>query len=430
MDYKKELLENKKVKFTATIEAEKFEAAIEEVYQKNKHKFSIEGFRKGKAPRKVIEKQYGKGVFFEDAIDILLPQAYSEILQQEKDLEVVARPDVDITDITDDGVVTVTYEVAVKPEVELGKYTGIEIDGVDTKVTAKDVNAELDKALDKASRIVEVTEDRKIKKGETANINFVGSIDGVEFEGGKGDNFDLELGSGMFIPGFEEQVVGMKANETKDIKVTFPKEYGAEEVAGKDAIFKVTLNQIKVKEVPALDDEFAKDVSEFDTLADYKKDIKAKLKAEKEANAIRQNEDNLIQAIVSESKIDIPAEMIEYQAESMAQEFEYRLQSQGMKLEDYLKYLNMTVEQFIEQYKPAAEQTIRVRLTLEAIIAKENIAVTDEEIEEQVKKYAEMQQKSVEEFRSSIDAKELFYIESDLKTEKVLKFIKDNNKIK
>ena len=430
MDYNKEVLENKKVKFTATIEAEKFEAAIEEVYQKNKHKFSIEGFRKGKAPRKVIEKQYGQGVFFEDAIDILLPQVYSEILQNEKELEVVARPDVDITDISDEGVVTVTYEVAVKPEVELGKYTGIEIDGVDTKVTAKDVNAELDKALDKASRIVEVTEDRKIKKGETANINFVGSIDGVEFEGGKGDNFDLELGSGMFIPGFEEQVVGMKAGETKDVKVTFPKEYGAEEVAGKDAIFKVTLNQIKIKEVPELDDEFAKDVSEFDTLADYKKDIKAKLKAEKEANAIRQNEDNLIQAIVSESKIDIPAEMIEYQAESMAQEFEYRLQSQGMKLEDYLKYLNMNVEQFIEQYKPAAEQTIRVRLTLEAIIAKENITVTDAEIDEQVKKYAEAQQKTVEEFRSTVDSRELFYIESDLKTEKVLTFIKDNNKIK
>ena len=430
MDYKKEVLENKKVKFTATIDAETFNAAVEEAYQKNKHKFQIEGFRKGKAPRRVIEKQYGAGVFFEDAIDIVLPDTYSKILEQEKDLEIVSRPDVDITDIADDGVVTATFEVAVKPEVELGKYTDIEIKGADTKVSAKDVDAEIQKALDKASRLVDVTEDRAIANGETANIDFVGSIDGVEFEGGKGDNFDLELGSGMFIPGFEEQVVGMKAKEVKDVKVTFPKEYGAKEVAGKDAIFKVTLNQIKIKEVPALDDEFAKDVSEFDTLADYKKDIKAKLKADKVANAERENEDNLIQAIVKETKIDVPAEMIEYQAESMAREFEYRLQSQGLKLEDYLKYINMSVEDFVNQYKPSAEQTIRVRLTLEEIIAKENITVTDAEIEEQIKKYAEMQKKDVEEFKKTIDSRELFYIESDLKTEKVLKFIKENNKIK
>ena len=234
----------------------------------------------------------------------------------------------------------------------------------------------------------------------------------------------------MFIPGFEEQVVGMKAGEVRDIKVTFPKEYGAKEVAGKEAVFNVTLNQIKVKEVPALDDEFAKDVSEFDTLADYKKDIKAKLKTDKEANAIRQNEDNLIDAIVKESKIDVPAGMIEYQAESMAQEFEYRLQSQGMKLDDYLKYLNMDINQFIEQYKPAAEQTIRVRLTLEAIIAKENITVSDAEVDAQIKKFADDKKQDVEEFRKTLDEREMFYIESDLKTEKVLQFLKDYNKIK
>ena len=278
--------------------------------------------------------------------------------------------------------------------------------------------------------MVEVTEDRAIANGETANIDFVGSIDGVEFEGGKGDNFDLELGSGMFIPGFEEQVVGMKAGEVRDVKVTFPKEYGAQEVAGKEAVFKVTLRQIKVKEVPALDDEFAKDVSEFDTLEDYKKDIKARLKAEKVAKAERANEDALIQQVVKNAKIDVPDEMIEYQAESMAREFEYRLESQGMKLEDYLKYINMSFEDLIKQYKPSAEETIRVRLTLEAIIEKENITATVEEIDEQVKKYAEMQKKEVEEFKKTLDAREQFYIESDIKTEKVLKFLKDNNKIK
>ena len=430
MNYKKEVLENKKVKFTAEIDAETFNKAIEEAYQKNKHKFTVEGFRRGKAPRKVIEKNYGQGVFFEDAIDIILPEAYSEILSQEKDLEVVSRPDVDVVDVTPEGAVTVTYEVAVKPEVELGEYTGIEIKGEKTTVSKADVDAELNKALDKASRMVEVTEDRAIVNGETANIDFVGSIDGVEFEGGKGDNFDLELGSGMFIPGFEEQVVGMKAGEVKDVKVTFPKEYGAQEVAGKEALFKVTLRQIKVKEVPALDDEFAKDVSEFDTLEDYKKDIKARLKAEKVAKAERANEDALIQQVVKNAKIDVPDEMIEYQAESMAREFEYRLESQGMKLEDYLKYINMSVEDLIKQYKPSAEETIRVRLTLEAIIEKENITATVEEIDEQVKKYAEMQKKEVEEFKKTLDAREQFYIESDIKTEKVLKFLKDNNKIK
>lgn len=430
MNYKKEVLENKKVKFTAEVEPETFNKAVEDAYQKNKHKFSIEGFRKGKAPRAIIEKNYGKGVFFEDAIDIVLPQVYSMILEQEKDIEIVSRPDVDVVDVTDEGALTLTYEVAVKPEVELGQYTGIEIEGIKTDVTAEDIDNEVAKALDKASRLVEVTEDRTIAQGETANINFVGKIDGVEFEGGKGDNFDLELGSGMFIPGFEEQVVGMKKGEVKDVKVTFPAEYGATEIAGKDAVFTVTLNQIKVKEVPALDDEFAKDVSEFDTLEDYKKDIEGKLKAEKVANAERQNEDALIDAIVKNAKIDVPVEMTEYQAESMAREFEYRLQSQGMRLEDYLKYLNMTVEELINQYKPSAEQTIRVRLTLEEIIKKENIAATAEEVEEQIKKYAEMQKKDVEEVKKTIDEREKFYIESDIKTEKVLKFLKDNNKVK
>lgn len=430
MNYKKEVLENKKIKFTAEIDAETFDKAIDEAYQKNKHKFAIEGFRRGKAPRKVIEKQYGKGVFFEDAVDIILPKAYSDILEQEKDLEIVSRPDVDVINVTDEGAVTVTYEVAVKPEVELGEYTGLEIKGEKTTVSKADVDEELKKAQDKASRLVDVTEDRPIAINETANINFVGSIDGVEFEGGKGDNFDLQLGSNMFIPGFEEQVVGMKAGEVKDVKVAFPKEYGAQEVAGKDAVFKVTLNQIKVKEVPELDDEFAKDVSEFDTLEDYKKDIKAKLKAEKEAKAEKANEEALIDAVVKNAKMDIPAEMTEYQAESMAREFEYRLQSQGMKLEDYLKYVNMTAEELIDQYKPSAEKTIRVRLTLEAIIAKENIVASVEEVEEQIAKYAEMQKKDVEEFKKTMDPRENFYIESDIKTEKVLKFLKDNNKIK
>ena len=366
MNYKKEVLENKKVKFTAEIDAETFEKALEEAYQKNKHKFAVEGFRKGKAPRKVIEKNYGQGVFFEDAIDIILPEAYSEILSQEKDLEVVSRPDVDVVDVTEEGAVTVTYEVAVKPEVELGEYTGIEIKGEKTTVTKADVDAELNKALDKASRMVEVTEDRAIQNGETANIDFVGSIDGVEFEGGKGDNFDLELGSGMFIPGFEEQVVGMKAGEVKDVKVTFPAEYGAKEVAGKEAVFKVTLKQIKVKEVPALDDEFAKDVSEFDTLNELKEDIKKKALERKETAADDDVENELINQLIDNMTAEIPEAMYERRVDDNIRDFDYRLRSQGMDLQTYMKYLGINdIAEFRKNFRPQAERAVKFRLALE-----------------------------------------------------------------
>lgn len=429
MNYTLEKLEKSQVKFTIDITAEELEQAIEEAYHKTKGKFKVEGFRQGKAPRKVIESLYGKGAFYDEAIDIILPKYFSEAIEKEPTVDPVGRPEADILEMTD---TTFKYSViiAVKPDVKLGKYKGIKVEKVAVEVTDEQVDAEIKLAQDKNARIVEIEKDRKSKKGDIVNIDFVGSVDGVEFEGGKGEGYDLELGSNTFIPGFEDQVVGMKKGEKKDVKVTFPKEYGAAELAGKEAIFAVTANEIKVKELPALDDEFAKDVSEFDTFEAYKADVKAGLLKQAEESASVKEENARVDAIVEKCEVEIPDSMVEEQAEEMIKEFEYRLMYQGMKLDDYFKYTNTTREQMVADYKEPALRNVKIRLVLEAIIKAEDIKPDEAEIEKQIAEMAEAQKKSVEDLKKDMGPQYINYMYNQNISDKLMAVLKEYNPAK
>ena len=349
MSYTVEKLEKSQVRFKFDIDAETFEKAIASAYNKTKHKYSVPGFRKGHVPRKIIEGMYGKEVFFEDAMDIVIPEAYSEALDKEHDIEVVSRPELESFDVKEDGGATFELTVAIRPEVKLGAYKGLSVERKVDKVTAKQVDEEVENAREKQARLVEV--DDAAKNGDIVNIDFVGSVDGVKFDGGSAEGYDLTLGSGSFIPGFEEQLVGVKKGDKKDVKVTFPEDYHAAELKGKEAVFECTVNAVKKKELPALDDEFAKEISEFDTLAAYKEDVKNKLMKDAEMRADRQYEDALVQSVVEGAEVEIPQAMIDEEAEDMAKEFEYRLSYQGIKLSDYLGYLNMTRDQLLDEYK-------------------------------------------------------------------------------
>ena len=412
------------VKLEITIEAEKFENAIKKVYFQNAKYFNIPGFRKGKAPMNIVEKYYGAQIFYEDAFNDVATEGYDEALKENK-IEAVSRPEVDIIQMEKGKDLIFTAIVQTKPEVKLGKYKGIEIPKVEYKVDKKDVDHELGHMQEHNSRLITV-DDRPLDNGDTATIDFEGFVDGVAFDGGKAEGHELEIGSGAFIPGFEEQLVGMKIDEDKEIKVTFPKEYFSKELAGKEAIFKVKLHEIKKKELPELDDEFAKDVSEFDTLADLKKSIKEKLEKNNEQRAKYETEDAAMKAVCEDAKLDIPSGMIEIEIDNMLKDFEQRLAYQGLNVEQYLKMIGKTEEEMRKEYEPQAIDAIKSRLVLEAIINAEKIEASEDEIKSKMEEMAKNYGKKVEELSENENLKK--YLEEGIKSEKALEFIVKNAK--
>ena len=413
-----EKLEKSRVALTIETSAEEFEAAVNKAYLKMRGKINVPGFRVGKAPRKIIEKMYGAEVFYEEAVNIILPDAY-EAAVKEQELEVVGYPQVELESCTKDGVVF-KCTVAVYPEVKLGQYKGLEAPKAEVKVVAADVNARLKEMADRNSRLVSV--ERAVKKGDTADIDFEGFDNGVAFDGGKGENFDLEIGSGSFVPGVEEQLIGMKAGEEKDIDITFPENY-TPELAGKPVVFHVKVNEVKVKEVPAIDDEFAKDVSEFDTLKDLKADIKKKMTAERTEAAQRAFEDVLMAKVAEGVEADIPQEMVELQAERMMEQFKQQLASQGIPFDQYLKMTGTTEADFRQQAEGPASEQVKMDLAVEAIIKAEGLEASDEDVENEMKSVAEkygMDLDTVKKYLRPEDVKE------QVVREKVMKLVADN----
>lgn len=426
MSVKVEKSENKnEVKLEFTIEAKVFDEGIKKVFNKNAKYFNIPGFRKGKAPMNIVEKYYGAEIFYEDAFNEVVPAAYDEAIKAEK-LDVVSRPDIDIKQIGKGKDLIFTATVSLKPEVKLGKYKGVVADKTVYEVSEEDIEKEINLMADRNSRMVTV-EDRAAQMGDTAVIDFVGSVDGVEFEGGKAENHELQLGSNTFIPGFEDQVAGMKVDEVKDINVTFPEEYFSKDLAGKAAVFKVTLHEIKVKELPVIDDEFAKDVSEFDTLAELKADVKAK---KEEQNALRSKselEEAVVKAISEASEVDIPAGMVDVEVENMAQDMDRRLSYQGINLEQYLKMVGQTMDDFKKQNEPAAKDSIKYRLVLEAIAKDAKVEVSDEEVDAKIKELAETYGRKEDELKANTELVE--NIKESLKSEKVITMVVENAKV-
>ena len=413
-----EKLEKSRVALTIETSAEEFEAAVNKAYLKMRGKINVPGFRVGKAPRKIIEKMYGAEVFYEEAVNIILPDAY-EAAVKEQELDVVGYPEVELESCTKDGVVF-KCTVAVYPEVKLGQYKGLEAPKAEVKVVAADVNARLKEMADRNSRLVSV--ERAVKKGDTADIDFEGFDNGVAFDGGKGENFDLEIGSGSFVPGFEEQLIGMKAGEEKDIDITSPENY-TPELAGKPVVFHVKVNEVKVKEVPALDDEFAKDVSEFDTLKELKADIKKKLTAERTESAQRAFEDVLMAKVAEGVEADVPHEMVELQAEQMTEGFKQQLASQGIPFDQYLKMTNTTEADFKSQAYGPAEQQVKMDLAISAIVKAENLEATDDEVEAEMKKVADRYGMDLDTVKKYLRPEE---VKEQVIREKVIKLVADN----
>ena len=414
------------VKLEITIEAEKFENAMKKVYFQNAKYFNIPGFRKGKAPMNIVEKYYGAEIFYEDAFNDVATEYYDKALEENK-IEAVSRPEVDVIQMEKGKDLIFTATVQTKPEVELGKYKGVEIKKVEYPVEDKDVEHELGHMQEHNSRLISI-DDRELQNGDIATIDFEGFVDGVAFEGGKAENHELEIGSGAFIPGFEDQLVGMKIDDEKEIKVTFPKEYFSKDLAGKEAMFKVKLHEIKKKELPELDDEFAKDVSEFDTLDELKASIKERLQKSNEQRAKYEIEENAIKEVCKNVKVDIPSGMIEMEVTHMMKDFEQRLSYQGLNMQQYLKMIGKTEEEMKKEYEPQAIEGIKSRLTLEAIIKAEKIQATEEEIKEKMEEMAKSYGKKVEEISDNENLKN--YIEEGIETEKAIDYIVKNAKIK
>ena len=427
MSVKVESTENKnEVKLTFNIEAEKFEEAMKKVYAKTAKYFNIPGFRKGKAPMQLVERQYGSAIFYEDAFNELVPDIYDEAIKENK-IEAVSKPNIDIVQMEKGKELIFTAVVETKPEVELGKYKGIEIKKIEYNTTDKDIEHELGHMAERNSRLVSI-EDRPVEKGDITTIDFVGSVDGVEFEGGKAENHELEIGSNTFIPGFEDQIIGMKIDEVKDIKVKFPDDYFSKDLAGKDAVFKVTLHEIKKKELPKIDDEFAKDVSEFDTLDELKNSIKEKLDTENTEKAKYETEEEAIKTVCDNTKLDIPNGMIELEIDNMIKDMENRLSYQGLNLNQYLQIMGKTEAEIRDNFKEQAERNIKSRLVLEAIVKAEKIEATPEEIDEKIKEMAKQYGRKEDELLANEQLKE--YIKGNLETEKAIDFIVKNAKKK
>lgn len=421
MSVKVETLEKNMAKLTIEVSAEDFEKALQAAYNKSKKNISIPGFRKGKVPRQMVEKMYGPGFFYEDAANILIPAEY-EKAADECGVEIVSRPVIDIVQIEKGKEFIFTAEVAVKPEVTLGEYKGLEVAKTDVEVTEEEVNAEVDKEREKNSRTVSV-EDRAVENGDMIMLDFEGFVDGVPFEGGKGENYPLTIGSGAFIPGFEEQLIGAEPGKELEVNVTFPEEYQARELAGKAATFKCTVDEIKVKELPEADDDFAQDVSKFDTLAEYKEDLKAKLTEDKKAAAKRAKEDAVIEKIIENAKMEIPDAMVDEQARQLVDEFAERIQSQGLSFEQYLQFTGMTLDTATEQMKPQAVKRIQSRLVLEAVVKAENIVTSDEEVQAEIAKMAESYKMEADKLAELISDEEKERMKMDMAIEKAVELV-------
>ena len=420
-----EKLSSNKVKLGFVVDSAKFDEGIHKAYLKNVKKFNIPGFRRGKAPMKIIENYYGPGVFYEDAFDIIFPDIYRAALE-EHDVKPVDRPELDVEQIEKGKDLKFTVEVFVRPDVELGQYTHLGIEKKVEEVTDDDVMADIERARDRAARYIEVT-DREAKLDDQANIDYQGLLDGVPFEGGTAQGHELVLGSGAFIPGFEDQVVGMKIGEEKDLNVTFPENYHSEELAGKPVVFKVKLNSLREKEVPALDDEFVKDVSETaNTVEEYKKEIREKLEKQAEERADAAFESEIIETISDNAKIDIPKAMVEEQIDNMLRDMELRMMYQGLRMQDFLKYSGQTMEQLRDTYRQQAEDRVKTQLTLEAITKAEGIEPTDEEIDKELSRFAEQGKKTLEEFKKDLPEGDLEYFKEVATSNKTVKFLNDN----
>ncbi|MCR2043275.1 trigger factor [Anaerosalibacter massiliensis] len=419
--------ENNKVTFTVEIGEDKFEEAIQKTYLRNRSRFNIPGFRKGKAPRKIIEMNYGEGIFYEEALNGILPEAYENAIE-ELELEPVEQPVVDIEELEKGKPVVFKIEVTIKPEVKLGEYKSIEVEKVEYNVTDEDVEKELNNIQEKNARLIDVS-DREVKDGDILNINFEGYVDGEQFEGGTAEDQQLEIGSEKFIPGFEEQLIGKKKEEEVEVKVNFPEDYFEESLKGKEAIFKVTINDIKEKELPELDDEFAKDVSEFDTLDEFKNSIKEKLEKEMKNKEKVEQEVKLIDKILEEAEIDLPEVMIENQIENEMGQFDYSLRMQGLSMEQYFELTNTDLEGFKEQMKPEAEKRVRTELVLEEISKIEKIEASDEDVDKELEKMAEQyQSEDVEKFKEDMKKGDLEYIKTGIIRDKTIEFLMANAK--
>ena len=426
MSVQVEKLEKNMAKLTIEVSAEELEKAIESAFQKNKNKISVPGFRKGKVPRKMVEKMYGKEIFYEDAANELIPDAYENALDECGE-DIVSSPKIDVTQIEAGKPFIFTAEVALKPEVKLGKYKGVAVDKVSTEVTDEEVDAEINKERERSARTLEVT-DRPVKDGDMTVMDFEGFVDGVAFEGGKGEDYPLTIGSGAFIPGFEEQLVGAEIGKEVEVNVTFPENYQAEELKGKAAVFKCTVKEMK--ELPELDDEFAAEVSEFETLAEYKADVKGKLEEKKIKEAKDAKEAAVIEEIVKDADMEIPEAMLETQQRQMVDEFAQRIQMQGLTMEQYFQFTGASYDQLVEQVKPQAEKRIQSRLVLEAVAKAENITATDEDYEEELKVMAEAYQMEVDKVREMLPKKSADQIREDIAVRKAAQFAVENAKEK
>lgn len=427
MNVKVENIEKNVVQLEIEVDAAKFEEGMQKSYLKNAKRFNIPGFRKGKAPRKMVERYYGEQALYEDAINIVCPEAYDEAVESNS-LKPVDRPEIDIKQIGEGQNLIFTAKVTVKPEVELGEYKGVEVKKIEVNVTDEEVQKELEKAAEKNARIITV-DDRAIQSGDTAVIDFEGFVDDKAFEGGTASDYSLVIGSGHFIPGFEEQLIGAKTGDSVDVNVAFPEDYGNKELAGKPALFKVTVKEIKVKELPELDDEFAKDVSEFDTLEEYKADIKKKMLEKAEHEAKHQTEDSVVDKAVENATVDIPQVMIDKQIESSIRDFDYRLRYQGLDLQKYMEIMGMDVNTFKGQFASKAEKDVKTQLVIEKISETEKITASDEELDEEIKKLAENYKQNPEDFKKHLKEDDIEYIKNTIVVRKTVDLLVENAKI-
>ena len=424
MSLQVEKLEHNMAKLTVEVSAEEFEKALNGAYMKQRGKISIPGFRKGKVPRQMVEKMYGVEIFYDDAANAIIPEAYAKAYD-ESELEIVSQPKIEVVQIEKGKPFIFTAEVALKPEVTLGEYKGLKVDKYSNRVTQKEVEERLVQEQEKNARTITV-EGRPVQDKDEVVLDFEGFVDGVAFEGGKGENYPLTIGSGAFIPGFEEQLIGAEAGKEVEVNVTFPQEYHAPELAGKAAVFKCTVNEIKAKELPELDDEFAAEISEFDTLDELKADIKAKIKEQKNADGKRQKEDQAMEQVVENATMDIPEAMIDTQVRQMADDFAQRMQQQGLNMEQYFQFTGMTAEKMLEELRPQAVKRIQTRLVLEAIVKAENIEITDERIDEELAKMAEAYKMEVEKLKEFMGENEKAQMKMDLAVQEAVTLVVDN----
>ena len=420
MSVQVEKLEKNMAKLTIEVSSEEFEKAIAKAYKKNKNKISMPGFRKGKAPRAMIEKMYGKGVFYEDAANSIIPDAYADAAK-ESELEIVAQPEIDVTQIESGKPFIFTATVALKPEVTLGEYKGIEVEKKEVEVTDEEVDTEINRVRESNARMIDI-DDRAAQDGDTVVIDFDGYVDG-KYEGGKAEDYSLVLGSHSFIDNFEEQLEGKNIGEDVTVNVTFPENYQAEELQGKPAEFKVKIKEIKVKELPELDDDFAQDVSNFDTIAEYKEDLKKKLAENKEEALKREREETVIGKIIENAQMDIPEQMVEAQTRQMTQEFAQRLSSQGLSIDQYMQFTGLTPQKMIEELKPQALKRIQSRLVLEAVVAAENIETSEDELNKEIENMASMYQMEVDKLKEVIGEEEKKQISLDLAVQKAVEMV-------